>query len=209
MQKRVTIFICGIFFAASIVEASPSYWDLFRVPVHEKKHNADITLNTENIFPMGDFGRNMEMGGGGTLGMHWQVGGWRLGFETGGWALFGKHSDYDDQRPVDHLLMVPLYGVFGYRFSPFNWLTLIPWIGVGASFDVLKYMDGGTSPLSPGESSEIWNIHQLGRAGLQIWFTFFDRFQFFIGGTYTTTIEYQDFSAGHLVSGQLGITWRY
>ncbi len=213
MKNRFIILSVLIFFAAGTAAgmADYSYWDLFKVPVHQPEYNADITINTESLIPIADFSKNMEFGGGGTIGMHWQLGGWRLGFETGGWLLFGSDSnnENDSDRPIDYLVMAPLYGVFGYKFSPYKWLSIIPTIGIGASFDVLKYIEGGASPLGAEEKTEIWNIHQIGRAGLQVWFNFFSRVPLFLGTTYTASIEYQDFSVGQFLSFQLGATWLY
>jgi|GEM_PF-3739785 len=194
-------------------DASPSYWDLMKTPVRSG-NQIDLTIAFEPCLPFGpppdsdDSSGFPVYGGGLTFGLHWHLGQWILGVEIGVWSFMENHyHDYKPEGKPQPLMMMPVYGVFGYQFNPTSWLSITPALGLGISSDFILYDYEGMAP--PGADDWDWYASQIFRFMTKFTFHFTDFFAMYLGISMNLSIKYPEVKMGPFSTLQLGTTFKF
>ena len=194
--------------------AAPSYWDLMKTPVRSGKQ-IDLTITIEPCLPFGpppDTGEDSPefpvYGGGLTFGLQWHLGQWILGAEIGVWSIMENYyHDYKFKGKPAPIIMMPVYGIFGYQFDPTSWLSITPALGLGISSDVIKYDYDDMAPL--GADDRDWYASQMFRFMTKFTFHFTDFFAMHLGITINLSIKYPEVKMGPFSTLQLGTTFKF
>lgn len=173
-----------------------SYWDYFKDPSQLKTTRGyDIDLALHVLGPMNkEIGDHTPFGVGFLFGFHYQLNFFRLGFELGV-SLFpgmGEEIGAERTRVTEFFISAPVYYDMGFDIKLHRIFSLVPFVSLGASIDVLRFVPGGISPLgSPGYEDRV-AVHFACRAGLGFWFHINDYYSIQINAAYAPLMEFGD-----------------
>jgi len=209
----ITGAACALLIFSSQVQAD-TYWDHFKEPRSSGKDAAvpELIFSTIYVQPIGMMNDQVSMAAGASLGMFFQKRNFRYGLE-----LSGLYSQGDEQesagvsdRVTEYFIMAPFVAVIGYSFDLGGILSVVPFYGIGASLDLLNYMEEGLSPIGNTGTAEKWGVHPVQKPGVDIFINISSDIRFRIGAAYASLIEPGDsFEIAHMLMFGAGVSWRF
>ncbi|MFC1671455.1 hypothetical protein ACFL20_13770 [Spirochaetota bacterium] len=209
--KFFYLIIIVIFISGSV--SAQTYWDQFRETRH-KKDGPELTTSLMVAgAPVGNLDNEVNMpGGGAVFGLHWNMGNFRLGGELGFMFFKGKSDDQMEEgsSSAEYFIMMPIVFDFGYKFKLGSFIDFYPHFFIGGSSDLLNGVEGPMAVIgNTGGNKLQWQMHFYEGVRMNFLFNLSNKYVINAGLGYGALIEFEKFTAVHLILLEVGLMIKF